>query len=161
MILLLHNRYRTTGGEERAVEDLLWLVREHLGEDAELLTRDSAVLGRARAATALLRGGADEDDVAVAVRRTGARVVHAHNLLRREAAAEQPGRRAGAADRGAVAGHGLRVLAEALAHEPQQILDRPLLAARRPVAVVQEQDHARIISARESRFATRASSPSA
>ena len=31
MILFLHNRYRTTGGEERVVEDLLWLVREHLG----------------------------------------------------------------------------------------------------------------------------------
>ena len=42
MILFLHNRYRTTGGEERVVEDLLWLVREHLGEDARLLTRDSA-----------------------------------------------------------------------------------------------------------------------
>ncbi|HEY0343837.1 MAG TPA: glycosyltransferase, partial [Solirubrobacteraceae bacterium] len=40
MILFLHNRYRTTGGEERAVEDLMWLVREHLGEDAELLVVD-------------------------------------------------------------------------------------------------------------------------
>ena len=28
MILFLHNRYRQAGGEERAVEDLLWLVRE-------------------------------------------------------------------------------------------------------------------------------------
>ena len=81
MILFLHNRYRTTGGEERAVDDFVWLVREHLGEDAELLTRDSASLGRRRAAVGLLRGGLDEDDVAAAVRRTGARVVHAHNLL--------------------------------------------------------------------------------
>ena len=81
MVLFLHNRYRTTGGEERVVDDLLWLVREHLGEEAELLGRDSAVLGRARAATALLRGGIDADDVAAAVRMTGARVVHAHNLL--------------------------------------------------------------------------------
>ena len=32
LILFLHNRYRTTGGEERAVDDLLWLVREKLGE---------------------------------------------------------------------------------------------------------------------------------
>ena len=32
------------------VDDLLWLVREHLGEDAELLERDSALLGRTRAA---------------------------------------------------------------------------------------------------------------
>src|SRR3954468_18364597 len=81
VILFLHNRYRTTGGEERVVDDLLWLVREHLGEDAELLTRDSAQLGRGRAAAALLAGGLQPDDVAAAVRRTGARVVHAHNLL--------------------------------------------------------------------------------
>ena len=80
MILLLHNRYRTTGGEERAVEDLLWLVREHLGEDAQLLTRDSATIGRARAAAGLLGGGLAPDEVASAVRRTGARIVHAHNL---------------------------------------------------------------------------------
>lgn len=80
MILFLHNRYRTTGGEERAVDDLLWLVREHLGEDAELLDRDSAMLGRSRAAVAMLRGGLQPDDVAKAVRLTGARVVHAHNV---------------------------------------------------------------------------------
>ena len=80
MILFLHNRYRTTGGEERVVEDLRWLVAEHLGEPVELLERDSAALGRARAAAGLLRGGLDPDDVAAAVRRTGARVVHAHNL---------------------------------------------------------------------------------
>jgi glycosyltransferase involved in cell wall biosynthesis len=81
VILLLHNRYRTTGGEERAVDDLLWLLREQMGEDAELLGRDSALLGRPRAAVGLLRGGLDEEDVAAAVRRTRARVVHAHNLL--------------------------------------------------------------------------------
>src|SRR3954454_8687431 len=46
VVLFLHNRYRTTGGEERVVADLLWLVREHLHEDAELLERDSATLGR-------------------------------------------------------------------------------------------------------------------
>ena len=80
MILFLHNRYRQAGGEERAVEDLLWLVREHLGEDAELLERDSAVLGRGASAAGMLRGGLRPDEVARAVRRTGARVVHAHNL---------------------------------------------------------------------------------
>jgi glycosyltransferase involved in cell wall biosynthesis len=80
VILFLHNRYRTPGGEERVVEDLAWLVREHLDEDAEVLERDSAALGRARAARGLLRGGLDPDDVGAAVRRTGARVVHAHNL---------------------------------------------------------------------------------
>jgi glycosyltransferase involved in cell wall biosynthesis len=80
MVLFLHNRYRTSGGEERAVEDLLWLVREHMDEPAELLARDSASLGRARAAVGLLRGGLDPREVARAVRLSGARVVHAHNL---------------------------------------------------------------------------------
>ncbi|MDX6675239.1 MAG: hypothetical protein QOH11_2657 [Solirubrobacteraceae bacterium] len=80
MILVLHNRYRTTGGEERAVADLLWLVRERLGEDVELLERDSAVLGRGRAAAGMLRGGLAPEEVAAAVRRTGARIVHAHNV---------------------------------------------------------------------------------
>jgi glycosyltransferase involved in cell wall biosynthesis len=80
MVLFLHNRYRTTGGEERAVEDLRWLVREYLREPAELLARDSAEIGRARAAEALLRGGLAPHEVADAVRASGARVVHAHNL---------------------------------------------------------------------------------
>jgi glycosyltransferase involved in cell wall biosynthesis len=80
MVLFLHNRYRATGGEERTVEDLQWLVREHLREPAELLSRDSASLGRARAAAGLLRGGLQPGDVARAVRLSGARIVHAHNL---------------------------------------------------------------------------------
>jgi glycosyltransferase involved in cell wall biosynthesis len=80
MVLFLHSRYRTTGGEERTVEDLQWLVREHLHEPAELLARDSSSLGRARAGAGLLRGGLQPSDVAQAVRLSGARVVHAHNL---------------------------------------------------------------------------------
>jgi glycosyltransferase involved in cell wall biosynthesis len=80
MVLFLHNRYRTTGGEERVVEDLLALVREQLGERAELLGRDSAAVGRAGAAAGLLRGGSDPEEVARAVKLGGARVVHAHNL---------------------------------------------------------------------------------
>jgi glycosyltransferase involved in cell wall biosynthesis len=80
LILVLHNRYRATGGEERAVEDLLWLVRERLGEDAELLERDSALVGRAQAAAGLLGGGLRPQEVARAVRRTQARIVHVHNL---------------------------------------------------------------------------------
>ena len=80
VVLIVHNRYRVAGGEERAVDDLAWLLRERLGEEVELLTRDSAALGRARAAIALLRGGLDPDDVAAAVRRTRARAVSAHNL---------------------------------------------------------------------------------
>jgi len=80
MVLFLHNRYRTTGGEERTVEDLMWLVREHLHEPAELLARDSGAVGRAGAALGLLRGGLQPRDVARAVRLSGARIVHAHNL---------------------------------------------------------------------------------
>src|SRR5580692_801548 len=80
MVLFLHNRYRTTGGEERAVQDLVWLVREHLHEPAELLARSSNELSPARAARGLLRGGLDPGEVAAAVRASGARVVHAHNL---------------------------------------------------------------------------------
>jgi glycosyltransferase involved in cell wall biosynthesis len=98
MILFLHNRYRTTGGEERVVENLQWLVREHLGEPAQLLARDSATLGRRRAAVGLLRGGLEPGDVARAVRLSRARVVHAHNLhpafgWRALAAARQAGAR--------------------------------------------------------------------
>jgi glycosyltransferase involved in cell wall biosynthesis len=80
MVLFLHNRYRVSGGEERVVEDLMGLVREQLGEQVELLDRDSATLGRGGAAAGLLRGGLKPEEVASAVRLTGARVVHAHNL---------------------------------------------------------------------------------
>jgi glycosyltransferase involved in cell wall biosynthesis len=80
VILLLHNRYRVAGGEERAVEDLAWLIRTELGEEAEVLERDSAELGRGRAALGLLAGGLDPGAVGAAVQRTGARVVHAHNV---------------------------------------------------------------------------------
>jgi glycosyltransferase involved in cell wall biosynthesis len=80
VVLLLHNRYRTTGGEERAVEDLRWLISEHMHEPVEVLERDSAQLGSGRAAAGMLRGGLRPAEVAEAVRRTGARVVHAHNV---------------------------------------------------------------------------------
>jgi glycosyltransferase involved in cell wall biosynthesis len=80
MILFLHNRYRTTGGEERTVAELLRVVRERIGEPAELLERDSATLARPAAARGLLAGGLDAGEVAAAVREHGARVVHAHNL---------------------------------------------------------------------------------
>jgi glycosyltransferase involved in cell wall biosynthesis len=93
MVLFLHNRYRTTGGEERVVAELMRLVREHLGEPAELLARDSASLGRGQAALGLLRGGLEPEDVSRAVRLSGARVVHAHNL---QPALGWPARAAGA-----------------------------------------------------------------
>src|SRR3954470_6545008 len=79
VILLLHHRYRHTGGEERAVQDIAWLIREHLGEEAEVLERDSARLSGRAAALGLVGGGLRPEQVAAAVRRSGARVVHAHN----------------------------------------------------------------------------------
>jgi glycosyltransferase involved in cell wall biosynthesis len=80
VILFVHNRYRTTGGEERVVDELLELVRQQIGEPAELLARDSQTLSRPHAALSLLSGGSQPRDVAAAVRLSGARVVHAHNL---------------------------------------------------------------------------------
>ena len=80
MVLFLHNRYRTTGGEERAVEGLLALVRDQLGEPAELIGRDSVELTRLGAAAGLLRGGLRPQEITRAIRLSGARVVHAHNL---------------------------------------------------------------------------------
>src|SRR5436305_4808897 len=80
MVLFRHSRYRTTGGEERVVADLMRLVVEQLGEPAELLSRESATLGRVRAAAGLVRGGLEPADVTRAVRLSGARVVHAHNV---------------------------------------------------------------------------------
>src|SRR5260370_19693726 len=80
VILHLHNRYRMHGGEERAVDELIWLAREQLGEPAELLSRSSAQLGRVEAARGLLQGGLRPRDVAAAVRLTGAQGVHAPNL---------------------------------------------------------------------------------
>jgi glycosyltransferase involved in cell wall biosynthesis len=62
------------------VHDLQWLVREHLGEDTALLERDSAALPGRSAAAGLLAGGLRPDTIERAVRRTGARIVHAHNL---------------------------------------------------------------------------------
>jgi glycosyltransferase involved in cell wall biosynthesis len=80
LILLLHNRYRVPGGEERAVEDLRWLIPRQLGEEVEVLESDSAGLSERQAARGLLGGGLAPEDVAAAVRRSGARVVHAHNV---------------------------------------------------------------------------------
>ena len=68
------------GGEERAVEDLAWLIRTELGEEASVLERDSARLRGPRAAAGLLRGGLQPESVTAAVQREGARVVHAHNV---------------------------------------------------------------------------------
>ena len=79
MILILHNRYRAAGGEERAVSDLAALLARR-GHEVEVMERLSEQLGRGRAAVGLLAGGLDPGEVADVVRRRRARVVHAHNL---------------------------------------------------------------------------------
>jgi glycosyltransferase involved in cell wall biosynthesis len=79
VILILHNRYRATGGEERAVADLAALLARR-GHEVEVLERSSVGLGRGDAARGLLAGGLRPDEIADVVRRRGVRVVHAHNL---------------------------------------------------------------------------------
>jgi glycosyltransferase involved in cell wall biosynthesis len=78
-VLLLHNRYRAEGGEERAVADSAALLRR-CGHRVEVLERSSSEVGKRGAARALVSGGASPEQVAAAVRRLGAEVVHAHNL---------------------------------------------------------------------------------
>jgi glycosyltransferase involved in cell wall biosynthesis len=80
VIALLHHRYRHAGGEERAVEDLRWLIGSQLREDVTTIERASDEVSARQAARGLLTGGTRPEDVAEAVRRTQARVVHAHNV---------------------------------------------------------------------------------
>jgi glycosyltransferase involved in cell wall biosynthesis len=78
-VLLLHNRYRVEGGEERSLDLQLRALGE-AGIEHRLLERRSDEAGRPEAAAALLRGGSGERDVAAAVRELAADVVHAHNM---------------------------------------------------------------------------------
>ena len=94
-VLLLHNRYRVEGGEERSVE-LQMRALANAGIEHRLLERRSADAGRVEAAIAMLRGGArdagrpaapatprhDAPDagIAAAVRDLRADLVHAHNM---------------------------------------------------------------------------------
>jgi glycosyltransferase involved in cell wall biosynthesis len=79
-VLVVHNRYRIQGGEERSVELQLGALRR-AGVAHALLERRSADLSRSQAAVALLRGGRDEDEVEAAARELRAEVVHVHNML--------------------------------------------------------------------------------
>ena len=79
-VLVLHNRYRVEGGEERSVDLHLRALRG-AGVAHSLLERTSAEVARPRAALALVRGGEEERDVAAAVRSLGADVAHVHNML--------------------------------------------------------------------------------
>jgi glycosyltransferase involved in cell wall biosynthesis len=79
-VLVVHNRYRTEGGEERSVQLQLRALRR-AGVAHTLLERRSADAGRAAAARALLHGGRDEHEVGAAVRSLAADVAHVHNML--------------------------------------------------------------------------------
>ena len=79
-VLVVHNRYRLEGGEERSVELQLEAL-SRAGVEHALLERSSADASRPAAARALLRGGRDEDDVKAAVETLNADVLHAHNTL--------------------------------------------------------------------------------
>jgi glycosyltransferase involved in cell wall biosynthesis len=78
-VLVVHNRYRQHGGEERAV-DLQLAALQQAGIEHAALFRDSAETGRTRAARAMLAGGERPGEVADAVRALGATVVHVHNM---------------------------------------------------------------------------------
>jgi glycosyltransferase involved in cell wall biosynthesis len=82
-VLLLHNRYREPGGEERSLAEMTALLRSR-GHRVEILERTSESLsgarGRLRGGAAVLAGGLHPDEVKAAVARTGAQIVHVHNL---------------------------------------------------------------------------------
>ena len=77
--MVVHNRYRVAGGEERAVElQLEALARA--GVRHRSIVRDSRMIGSAHAAAAMLRGGERPSELAEAVRAIDATVVHVHNI---------------------------------------------------------------------------------
>ncbi len=78
-VLVLHNRYREPGGEERSVEEIVRLLGAR-GHAVEVLERSSEGAGRARAGLGLLAGGFDPGGVERAARAHRADVVHAHNI---------------------------------------------------------------------------------
>jgi glycosyltransferase involved in cell wall biosynthesis len=83
-VLVLHNRYRSPGGEERAAAELAELLRQR-GHTVKLLERSSGTLtglsGQLRAGAAILGGGAAPHEVAEAAREIDADIVHAHNTV--------------------------------------------------------------------------------
>jgi glycosyltransferase involved in cell wall biosynthesis len=78
-VLVVHNRYRIHGGEERAV-DLQVAALRRAGVPYATFFRDSTEAGKLRAARALVRGGDAPDEVRAAVRNAGAQVAHFHNM---------------------------------------------------------------------------------
>jgi glycosyltransferase involved in cell wall biosynthesis len=78
-VLIVHNRYRIHGGEERAV-DLQVAALRRAGVPHATFFSDSAAAGRVRAARSLIDGGEAAAEVAAATRRAGAQIAHFHNI---------------------------------------------------------------------------------
>jgi glycosyltransferase involved in cell wall biosynthesis len=79
-VLVVHNRYRIEGGEERSV-DLQLRAMDAAAIEHLYYERRSSDAGRFQAARAMVRGGEDPQELADAVRTSGANVVHAHNTV--------------------------------------------------------------------------------
>ncbi len=151
MVLFLHNRYRTTGGEERVVRGP---ARARARAPRRAGRAAHARLRRARprraAAVGLLRGGLGAEEVAAAVRRAGARVVHAHNL--------QPGSRLAGSGGGPWRGRAGRA---APAPVQARLRGRGVLHRGRGVHPLPSAQHASRASAQLPRQPSRRRSPTA
>ena len=78
-MLVIHNRYRIHGGEERAV-DLQVAALRRAGVPYATYFRDSTEAGRTGAARALVHGGEDPGAVASAIRSHASQIAHFHNI---------------------------------------------------------------------------------
>lgn len=78
-VLIVHNRHRWVGGEERSVE-LHAGALEAAGVEHRMLERDSSEASSVRAARSLLSGGERPEEVAAAVREGGASIAHFHSF---------------------------------------------------------------------------------
>ncbi|MBJ7354927.1 MAG: glycosyltransferase family 4 protein [Thermoleophilaceae bacterium] len=78
-VLVLHNRYRIAGGEERYAAQLVDLLGRRAG-GISLLERSSGDTTAVEAGIGMLRGGIDPDQVSALVKESGATIVHAHNV---------------------------------------------------------------------------------
>jgi glycosyltransferase involved in cell wall biosynthesis len=78
-VLVVHNRYRIHGGEERAV-DLQVAALRRAGIPHETYFRDSAEAGKVRAARALIRGGDDPAEMQAVLSGSKAKIAHFHNM---------------------------------------------------------------------------------
>ncbi|MGH2958517.1 MAG: hypothetical protein ACRDKE_02860, partial [Solirubrobacterales bacterium] len=78
-ILVLHNRYRIAGGEERYTAQLVDLLGRHAG-GISLLERSSSDSSAIAAGVGLVRGGLNPEEVGDLVKKSGATIVHAHNI---------------------------------------------------------------------------------